>query len=218
MLKVVQCWDDGVQWDIPLIEILRKHGAKASFNLNAATHKEQRHGEHKHKDVQLVQRLALAELPSVYEGFTIANHGLEHKHLSALSEDEARYEIRENRKRLQDIFQQPIEGFAYAYGDYDDQAMRLIEEEGHCYARTVKHVLPCMPPESPFAFHPTCKFNDPEFFQLYERAKTEGGVFYFWGHSYEMISPEMWADFEAKIQHITEDPESEWEELVALFK
>ena len=39
-IRVAQCWDDGVTDDIRLIEILRKHGAKASFNLNPALHKD----------------------------------------------------------------------------------------------------------------------------------------------------------------------------------
>ena len=33
MIKVAQCWDDGVATDIRLIEILRKYNAKATFNL-----------------------------------------------------------------------------------------------------------------------------------------------------------------------------------------
>ncbi len=37
-LRVVQCWDDGDLGDIRLCEILRKYGAKASFNLNPAHH------------------------------------------------------------------------------------------------------------------------------------------------------------------------------------
>lgn len=34
MLKVVQCWDDGVYTDLRLTELLRKYNAKATFNLN----------------------------------------------------------------------------------------------------------------------------------------------------------------------------------------
>ena len=33
MIKVAQCWDDGVATDIPLTEILRKYNARATFNL-----------------------------------------------------------------------------------------------------------------------------------------------------------------------------------------
>lgn len=42
MLKVVQCWDDGVVKDIRLAEILRKYKAKATFNLNPGFHGEDR--------------------------------------------------------------------------------------------------------------------------------------------------------------------------------
>lgn len=41
-MRIVQCWDDGVEDDIRLCEILRKHGAKASFNLNPGMHGSQR--------------------------------------------------------------------------------------------------------------------------------------------------------------------------------
>jgi hypothetical protein len=41
-MTVVQCWDDGVTADVGVIEILRKHAAKATFNLNAGTHGQQR--------------------------------------------------------------------------------------------------------------------------------------------------------------------------------
>ena len=37
MIKVAQCWDDGVYTDIKLIEILRKYNAKATFNLCPGT-------------------------------------------------------------------------------------------------------------------------------------------------------------------------------------
>ena len=38
MLKVIQCWDDGVVNDIRLIELLRRYKAKATFNLNPGFH------------------------------------------------------------------------------------------------------------------------------------------------------------------------------------
>jgi peptidoglycan-N-acetylglucosamine deacetylase len=42
-MKIVQCWDDGVVDDVRLIDILRKYGAKASFNLNFGTHQTTRY-------------------------------------------------------------------------------------------------------------------------------------------------------------------------------
>ena len=32
-VRVVQCWDDSLTTDIPLVELLKKHHAKATFNI-----------------------------------------------------------------------------------------------------------------------------------------------------------------------------------------
>ena len=37
-MVVVQCWDDGVATDVRLVDLLCRHGAKATFNLNAGLH------------------------------------------------------------------------------------------------------------------------------------------------------------------------------------
>ena len=49
-----------------------------------------------------------------------------------------------------------------------------------------------------------------EFFEKYEKAR-ECGVFYFWGHSYEMYDyDKMWNLLEDKIAFISNDPDAEW--------
>ncbi len=103
-MNVVQCWDDGVTADIPLIELLRKYDAKATFNLNMNSHNEERDKGRDFKGT-LVQRLALPELKDLYEGFVIANHSLTHPHLEQLPLEEARQDIAEGRDRLEQFFQ-----------------------------------------------------------------------------------------------------------------
>lgn len=219
MLKVAQCWDDGVHDDIRLIEILRKYGACASFNLNPATHGEKRAGYYDANLQKDVHRLARNELSEVYAGFTIANHSLTHPYPTRISTEAWRREVVEARKILQDWFQQPVEGFAYPFGDYNDEAAQIVREAGHLYARTVQNAQPCVPPDDPMAFHASCKFDDPCFWERYEVAKAEdSGVFYFWGHSYELCSENHWQGFEEKIARIAQDGESVWTALPALFK
>jgi len=195
IMTVVQCWDDGVANDARLTEILRRHGARASFNLNAGLHH---------------------EMKAVYAGFTIANHSLTHPHLEQLPLAEARREIVEGRDRLQQFFGQPVLGFAYPYGSYNEAVMEAVREAGHVYARTVGNVAHPFPPENAMAFHPNCHFLADDFWARYEKART-GGVFYFWGHSYEMTTDPMWAEFEAKIARISADPAARWGELPELF-
>ena len=62
MIKIVQCWDDGVEDDIRLCALLRAAGARASFNLNPATHGAQRSGNYRYKETKDVIRLARGEL------------------------------------------------------------------------------------------------------------------------------------------------------------
>jgi peptidoglycan/xylan/chitin deacetylase (PgdA/CDA1 family) len=214
-MTVVQCWDDGVTSDIPLIEILQRYEAKATFNLNIGLHGDTRPPGREYKGT-VVQRHAMPELRKVYDGFTIANHTLTHPRLEQLPIEAARSDIAEGRLRLQQLFQQPVEGFAYPFGTYNENIMSAIRESGHLYARTVRNVDTPFPPEDPMAFHPSCHFMAPDFLARYEKAKASG-VFYFWGHSYEIISESMWQDFESKIKYISDDPESVWADVIDLF-
>jgi peptidoglycan/xylan/chitin deacetylase (PgdA/CDA1 family) len=217
-MKIVQCWDDGVNDDIRLIEILRKHGAKASFNLNPATHRAERHGGRSEQWNKVIQRLARDELASVYEGFLIANHSMTHPRPTEIPAEQWRAEVVDARKILQDWFQQPVYGFAYPFGGFDDATAETVREAGHVYARTTKNVTPCVPPEDPMKFHPDCHFRSPDFWNLYAKAKDSGcGVFYFWGHSYELCTEEDWNAFDGKIERMTVDPDAEWADLPDLF-
>ncbi|MDD5705446.1 MAG: polysaccharide deacetylase family protein [Kiritimatiellae bacterium] len=204
---VLQCWDDGVASDARLVEILREYNAKATFNLCASLHTPER----------TPGRLGLREMKTVYDGFTIANHSLTHPSLAEIPIEAARRDIREGRDRLQQIFGQPILGFAYPNGSYNEPVMAAVREAGHIYARTVVNVEQPFPPEDAMAFHPSCHFLAPDFWARYERAE-RNGVFYFWGHSYEMRSEAMWQAFRELIQRISSDSRARWGNLTELFE
>ncbi len=215
MLTVVQCWDDGVTTDVRVMDILRRHGAKATFNLNAGLHKPERVFGWKYKGTDVI-RLGWDEMPEVYDGFTIANHSLSHPRLTELPAEEARREVVEGRERLQQHFGQPIEGFAYPFGNYNDAVKEIIREAGHVYARTVKNVEQPMSAQDPMALHPCCHFQTPDFWSRYEAARA-GGVFYFWGHSHQIVTDAMWDAFERTIERISSDSAARWGTVVELF-
>ena len=216
-LRVVQCWDDGVVSDERLCEILRRHKAKASFNLNAGGNRDQRILSWKYQDEHEVWSLSWAEMPAIYDGFTIANHSLTHPHPTEIPLEAWRYEVEENRKRLQDHFAQPVLGFAYPFGNYNEAVMEVVRETGHVYARTCENQTPSFPVADAMAQPTDCHFLASDFWDRYEKAKADGDVFYFWGHSYEMTSEAMWADFEAKISRISTDSQAQWADLPELF-
>lgn len=216
-MAVVQCWDDGVTADVPLVAILRRHGAKATFNLNIGLHQATRQGGWEHKGTP-VQRLSRDELVELYEGFSIANHSLTHPRLDRIPADEARRDIVEGRDGLEQLFQRPVRGFAYPFGSFNDAVMELLRETGHIYARTCRNVADVYPPEDPMAFHPNCHFLVEDFWRRYDAAKAAGcEVFYFWGHSYECIDAGMWAAFDTLISRISGDPDTHWADLADLF-
>jgi peptidoglycan/xylan/chitin deacetylase (PgdA/CDA1 family) len=214
-MKLVQCWDDGVTTDIRLVEILRRHGAKATFNLNAGLHGALRTEGWMHEGT-LVQRLAWSEMRDVYEGFTIANHSLTHPALDRLPIADARRDITQGRERLQQRFSQSVLGFAYPFGAYNNAVMTAVREAGHAYARTTGDGCGSFPPSDAMELHPSCHFLAPDFWMRYEQARG-CGVFHFWGHSYEMTTEAMWSAFESTITRLGSDPAARWCDVPDLF-
>ena len=215
LLTVVQCWDDGVTTDARLTDLLRQRGIPATFNLCAGLYGDGPRFGWMHQGVD-VWRLGWRDMRTVYEGFTIANHSLTHPNLCEMPSWAAREQIAVGRDRLQQHFGQPITGFAYPFGVFNRAVMDLVRETGHLYARTTESSENAFPPMDPMAFHPSCHFLAPDFWTRYESAK-KGRVFYFWGHSYELVDEAMWSDLAAKLQGIDEDPTARWGELPALF-
>ena len=54
-MKLMQCWDDGVSTDVRLVSLLRRHGARATFNLNAGLHAPADYPSGKRGDVLTVE-------------------------------------------------------------------------------------------------------------------------------------------------------------------
>jgi peptidoglycan/xylan/chitin deacetylase (PgdA/CDA1 family) len=216
MLTVVQCWDDGVTGDVRLTEILRRHDAKATFNLNAGLHESQRKPHWTYQGTA-VERLGWDEMREVYAGFTIANHSLTHPNLEQMPPEAARREIVEGRDRLQQFFGQAVRGFVYPFGTYSEGIMNAVREAGHVYARTTGSAEHPFPPLDAMAFHPSCHVLAPDFWSRYETARA-GGVFYFWGHAYELTTEAMWTAFEDTIAGISADPRARWGDVGDLFE
>ena len=103
-MRIVQCWDDGVVDDVRLIEILRRHGAKASFNLNLGTQPAERQAGWVYRGVKEVWKLGKGELREVYAGFTIANHSATHPKLQEIPPERAAEDIRRGRELLEQHF------------------------------------------------------------------------------------------------------------------
>lgn len=214
-MKLVQCWDDGVTTDVRLVSLLRRHGARATFNLNAGLHRQERQFGWRHGDTE-VWRLGRGELRGIYDGFSIANHTLKHPHLDRLPIDAARREIGEGRARLQVLFDQPVSGFVYPFGTFDEAVAQAVRDAGHVYARTTRAAESGVDTVDAMAAAPSCHFLAPDFWQRLERARPSG-AFWFWGHSYELVDETMWSAFEACLTRLCAEPGAQWRDPTDLF-
>jgi peptidoglycan/xylan/chitin deacetylase (PgdA/CDA1 family) len=68
---------------------------------------------------------------------TIGSHGLNHLHLTRLSLTEARRELTESKRILEDTINRTVDLLAYPYGDCSESVERLSEECGYAAAWSV---------------------------------------------------------------------------------
>ena len=103
-------YDDGVVQDIRLMEILNKHGIKATFNINTGmyipedTVRERFHGRMKRSEAQKLY---------INSGHEVAVHGLTHPFLNKLKPEEIVTEILEDRKNIEQQYGVIARGMAY---------------------------------------------------------------------------------------------------------
>lgn len=222
MIKVAQCWDDGVINDIKVADLCRKYGAKATFNLNPALHHatERLINKQPFKDSNFYSgRLAWNEVTSVYEGFDVASHCMCHCNAAVVDASVFLADAYSARSILEDLFQKECRGFAWPYGQYTPKTADLLLEAGFAYGRTTKNSDRVTGFEHPMILHSSCHFLVEDFWERFEKVKNTDGVFYFWGHSYEMMDdPQLWADYEDKLRRFAEDPEVEWISTTELVK
>lgn len=218
MYRVAQCWDDGVVNDIIVAEICRKYQAKATFNINPGLRDRTKRKCGWSFQGFDVYGLALNEMPSVYEGFQVASHTMTHPHPSQISPEQFRREAVDARKWIEDLRQCEARGFAWPFGEYNQTCIGILREEGFVYGRTCANTDRVLPCGEPLVAATSMHWLNPDFALRLEKAR-ESGVFYFWGHSYEMKDdPRLWARYEEMVRAVSSDPEALWVDVLDLFQ
>jgi len=219
MIKVAQCWDDGVVTDFAVQEICRKYNAKATFNLCPAWIKEERvqpswnRGKESRWSFRGFHggRVCLKDLKEHYQGFQVASHCWSHENAGDNPDEVFIKAALDARNFLEDTFEQECRGFAWPCGKHTPSTEKLLKEAGFLYGRTVENALDVTDTDNPLALSSNCHFQSVNFWNLFEEAKKNSPVFYFWGHSYEMLDyDKLIEQYELKIRLLSEDPEVEW--------
>lgn len=191
-------FDDGVEDDVRLVELLNRFGLKSTFNLNAAELSNT--SSWIYCNEKEVRHLNYFDYPNLYEGHEIACHSYRHPHLEHLDKHTLDNEIRLDKKILEYLYQRNIRGMAYPFGTYKEEVIDALKENHIEYCRAVKSTHQFELPEEPLVWNPTCSFRDGEIFTLAEqflqKDESEDSLFYIWGHSYELVTEEDWKKFE----------------------
>lgn len=127
-------YDDGVLQDVRFVTLLNRYGVKGTFNLNSALMAEE--FAWVHPNGMEVRRLSIEAARHLYDGHEIAAHSLTHPDLSGLSDEELRWQLGEDKRRLEAIFQRPVEGFAIPFDYCDGRIAEIAKECGFSYLRT----------------------------------------------------------------------------------
>ncbi len=177
MYKKYFAWsfDDGLEQDKKIIEILKRYDMGAAFNLNSGMYGDKTYEgrignlgfTEKPADKFNVNarhvvpyvphfRIPEDEVKDVYEGYEIASHGLCHRNLKRLKGDDLREELATDIHNLRDTFGQEIKGFVAPYGMYNSQATPILKSEGIEYVRMTKTDTSFRFPADPYNLPMTC--------------------------------------------------------------
>jgi hypothetical protein len=199
-------YDDGIIQDIRFVEMLNKYGLKGTFNLNSELMKQE--FEWTHESGLVVKRLPQDVVVELYKGHEVASHTLTHPYMENLTEDEILYQMGQDKKNLEELFQREILGFALPFDYYSDLIADCAKKCGFSYARMSEERYSYAPPEEYFywaagAFHISSKFA--EFVDGFFEADEELALCQIVGHSYDLDTENMWEQMETILKRVAED-------------
>ena len=191
-------YDDGVQQDARLIEILNRHGLKCTFNINSGSFAPE--GK-VYEAGRVHRRMTERECVELYtnSGHEVAVHAYTHPFLEQLPQSGVVYEVMKDREALESIFGCIIKGMAYPYGTLNNDVVEALRVCGISYSRTTVSTEKFDIPTDWLRLPATCHHRNPKLMELAEKftgyvpEKMEAPkLFYLWGHSYEFEGANNW--------------------------
>ncbi len=136
--------DDGHPSDLKMAELLQRHNLNGTFYIPIRN----REGP------DVMSKSQIREIGRLFE---IGSHTLDHCFLNSVDADEARFQIVEGKKRLEDMLGKEVPGFCYPGGKYSREHIALVRSAGFQYARTTMNL--CFDAgDNPFEIPTTCQF------------------------------------------------------------
>ncbi|MBE7030679.1 MAG: polysaccharide deacetylase [Ruminococcaceae bacterium] len=199
-------YDDGVEQDIRLVEILNRHGLKGTFNINSGLLSPEGTVHPKGKIHRVMTKQQCLDLwkDSPHE---VAVHSLTHPQLEILPPHLITRELLDDRRNIEQMFGTVTRGGAYPYGTYNQTVLDCMKACGLVYARTVRSTHSFTIPQNWLELPATCHHKDEALPELTDRFVNDTPpktpwLFYVWGHSYEFEESDNWhiiEEFAAKV-------------------
>jgi len=196
-IALTSCWDDGTIHDRQLVAIFNRFGLKGSFNLcsgKLGLNAEQSGWK---------EFIRADEVAVLYQGHEVCSHSVNHPRVWSVPVDQLRWEILEDRRRLESLVGYPIRGFVIPYSWATGHAWS-IDFVRNCGFKYMRHTTSIPEFEHPADFmdwHPTahCSADLPKLWasMLQRSIDQPGQLFYLWGHSYEFDDDLGWEGIES---------------------
>ena len=71
-------------------------------------------------------------------GHEVGSHGLTHVHLAESDAVELKTEVTQSRAVLEDVLQQPVDGFCYPFGSFNSAAADAVRDAGYDYGTVTR--------------------------------------------------------------------------------
>ena len=154
-------YDDGVEQDIRLIDIMKKNGLKGTFNLNSGCYAPE---GTVYPAGTIHRRMTKNQVTKLYSesGMEVAVHGLTHPHLEQLPINLCLEDIAKDRENLEEQFGAIVRGMAYPYGSFKDTVIECMKTVGIAYSRTTISSRGFSIPEDWLRLEATCHHDDPK--------------------------------------------------------
>lgn len=190
-------YDDGIDFDIRFVEMMRKYGVKGTFNLNSGNMPK----EERHSTDTVNAKMTMEQCIALYgDDMEIAIHGSVHARWTYNNPAATLMDIVDDRRALEAATGRIIRGGAYPFGYFDDATVQMLEHAGIEYCRTTKTTgrLIFSTRQDWLRWQTTCHHENPKLPELAKEFVESDWLperlqcLAVWGHSYEFERKNQW--------------------------
>lgn len=139
-MLIATSWDDGLESDRRLLEILEKYQVRSSFAITPQRHQAER-VPNDIRDTATYGWLMPQDGLKLYQPHDICSHTTSHREQTLLAETQIYEDLYQSKLQLADMFQKEIFGLVWPYGCSNTTTKNVAQWIGYLYGRTTANWL-----------------------------------------------------------------------------